>query len=471
MGGELHASWQHQVAARAFARKIFARFSGVLLAIAMGGGKTKIAIDLIYDLGATLVLVVCPMRVIDVWELQLAQHANFAYLFRGLDERAGSVADKARAMRDAIAQARVAHQVCILAINYESVWREPVASLLLNTAWPLIIADEVHRLKSPSGKLSRFMRRLAARALKRLGLSGTILPHSPLDIWGPYRFLDPSIYDETFHSFKTRYAEWGGFQNRQVKKWRDMEDFNRRFYSIAYRLSKEEALPDLPPEMDQVLRIDLSLKGRQIYDQLERDFIAWLGEAPEEEITVQNALVLYLRLQQLTGGSLKDDTGKAHVVDTAKEDLLTDWLEDLDLEEPAVIFAHFIPDLEAIARACKRAGRSCVEVSGRSKAGIADWKAGKADILIAQISVASEGQDLTRARYACYYSVGWKLSDYVQSRARIHRPGQTRPVFYYHLLCRNTIDEIILLALEKRWDLVESVLKELKHYATRPSVR
>lgn len=469
MSGELHPSWQHQLTGRAFARETWeAGHPGVMLNMWMGSGKTKLAIDLIHDVGADKALVVCPMPIVAVWDYQLEQHANFPYLFRGLDEHAGSVANKTRIARDAIAQARIGGQVCILAINYEATYLQPFAGLVMNTAWPLIIADEVHRLKSPSGKLSRFMGRLALRARRRLGLTGTALPHSPLDIWGQYRFLDPSIYDETYFSFKTRYAEWGGYQNRQVKKWRDMDDFHRRFYRIAFRVTKEEALPDLPPEMDQVLYTDLSLRGRHVYDQLENEFIAWLDTAPESEITIANALVLYLRLQQLTGGTLKDNAGNLHPIDDAKEKLLTDWLEDLDPAEPAVIFARFRFDLDAIARACQRAGHTCVEISGRSKDGITAWQAGAANILAAQISIASEGQDLTRARYAVYYSVGWKLSDYVQSRARIHRPGQTRPVVYYHLLIRRSIDIIVQHALENRWDLVESVLKEMRQHATQP---
>jgi SNF2 family DNA or RNA helicase len=467
MSGELHPSWHHQLKAKAFIHHLWnTRHPGAMAAICMGGGKTKLTIDLISEIGASLILILAPLRIVDVWEFQLQQHANFPYVFCGLDDRVESVAAKARAARDAVALARASKQACIICVNYESAWREPFASWALNTAWPLIVAEESHRIKSASGRASRFMGRLGVRAARRLCLTGTPLPHSPLDLWAQYRFLDPSIFDSTYSSFKTRYAEWGGFQNRQVKKWRDMDDFNAKFYSVAFRVTKEEAL-DLPPEMDQTLRCELTREGRAVYDRLENDFVAWLGETPEEQITVQNALVLLLRLQQLTGGTLRDDSGEEHVVDTAKESALAEWLEDLDPKEPAVIFANFTADLDAIRRAAERAGHTCAEVSGRSPDGIATWKAGRANILAAQIRIASEGQDFTRAAYCCYYSLGFSLLHYIQSRARIHRPGQTRPVTYYHLLATNTIDEIVLRAVQNRWELVESVLKEMKKHVPR----
>jgi len=461
-----YTSWRHQLDCLAFVLALFqAGQRGALVAMEPGTGKSRVAIEVIRSLAVRLVLIVCPMRVISVWEYQLREHARFPYLFRGLDERAGTVANKADIARQAIALGRVTNQVCILAINYESVWLDPFSSLGLHTAWPLIIADECHRIKSASGKASRYLGKLGLCARYRLGLTGTPLPHTKLDIWAQYRFLDRRIFDQTYSSFKVRYAIWGGFQNRVIKGWREEEDFNRRLASIIFRVTKE--VLDLPPELDQVLFTYLTPAGRRIYTDLEINFISWLGTTPEEEITIQNALVLLLRLQQLTGGTLKDDQGAIHPVDAAKENLLADWLFDLPADEPTVVFARFVPDLDAIRRACERAGVVSSEVSGRSPHGIGDWQAGKSQVLAAQIQTASEGQDFTRARYCVFYSMGFSLFQYLQARARVHRAGQTRPVTYYHLLCKDTIDEKVLYAVQNRWEVVETVLQEMKKYVTR----
>ena len=305
------------------------------------------------------------------------------------------------------------------------------------------------------------MGKLAQRAIKRLGLSGTPLPHDLRDAWAIYRFLDASVFDPTFNSFKHRYVEWGGYLNKEPKAWRNVDEFNRKFYSIAYRVTKEQALPDLPPQLDQSLYCELSPPGARAYRDLEEQFITWLGETPAELLTVANALVLLLRLQQLTGGTLKDDAGTEHRIDSSKEDLLADWLGDLPEDEPVVVFARFTSDLDAIQRACLKAGRAHAEVSGRSHHGITEWKAGKAQVLAVQIQVGAEGQDFTRSRYCVFYSFGFSLSQYQQARDRLHRPGQTRPVFYYHLLVRDTIDERILRAIENRAEMIETILKEL----------
>ena len=60
------------------------------------------------------------------------------------------------------------------------------------------------------------------------------------------------------------------------------------------------------------------------------------------------------------------------------------------------------------------------------------------------------------------FSLGFSLGSYEQSLARIHRPGQTRPVEYIHLLAQGTVDEKVMAALAHRADVVNSVLQQLK---------
>ena len=56
-----------------------------------------------------------------------------------------------------------------------------------------------------------------------------------------------------------------------------------------------------------------------------------------------------------------------------------------------------------------------------------------------------------------------RLALYEQSRKRIHRPGQTRPVVYYHLIedmkKGMTIDEKMYHALMNKQDIVKYVME------------
>jgi SNF2 family DNA or RNA helicase len=135
-------------------------------------------------------------------------------------------------------------------------------------------------------------------------------------------------------------------------------------------------------------------------------------------------------------------------------------MDDLPVCEPVVVFCRFRCDLEEVAAACRRLGRSHSELSGVRNS-LAEWQSGETSVLAVQIQSGGVGIDLTRASYCVYYSLGFSLGDYEQSLARLHRPGQTRCVRYYHLVAKDTVDEIVYESLRKRKEIVDGVLHRL----------
>jgi SNF2 family DNA or RNA helicase len=103
-----------------------------------------------------------------------------------------------------------------------------------------------------------------------------------------------------------------------------------------------------------------------------------------------------------------------------------------------------------------------MELSGKRNE-LRRWQDGEAQVLAVQIDAGAEGVDLTRARYSIFYSVGYSLGRYDQAKKRTHRPGQMKPVTHIHLVARGTVDVKIMRALEKRADIVNAILAEIKN--------
>lgn len=427
----------------------------------MGTGKTRVAIEVARKIEARSILIHCPLRVVAVWPEQFERFAPAKYQCMALDDRVKSVGDKTLMAKDLARWGHEHSQRVAIAVNYESAWREPFASWALSRPWDLVIADEAHRAKSPVSRTSRYLAQLGLRAHRRLALTGTPMAHQPTDIWAQFRFLDPHFLDPTFSQFRDRYAVLGGYFNKEIVGWKNLDQLEAQFRTLAFRV--DDSVLDLPPELDQTLTCNLGEKGEKIYRQMEAEMIAWIEteEGLGREVTAANAMVKLLRLQQITGGTVRDPEGHDIHVDLAKEDLLSDLLEDL--REPVVVFARFKSDLAAIHRAAGKAGHASGELSG-SRDDSDDWRQGrrKLTVLATQIQAGGIGVDLTRARIAVYYSLGFSLTEYLQSRARVRRPPQQRPCLFYHLQARGSVDEYILRAVEARGDLINSVLGELK---------
>ncbi len=449
--------WRHQIAAYQFAMERFENGSpGVLLAMGMGTGKTLVACMILLGLRATRVLIACPLRVIQVWIAQFQRHLSTPMVVVALDEDAGGVADKQRLAEEKLRLAETTGVPFVAVINYDSVWREPFGAWAERQAWNLVVADESHKLKRPGGKASLYFKRLRGRARHRLALTGTPMPHSPLDVYAQFRFLDASVFGPSFNAFKQKYAVMGGFQNKQVTSYRNLDELEALMRRVTFRVGKD--ILDLPPETHVTYRCTLSPECQTIYRAVEEDFIA---EVEGGTITVANAMVALLRLQQITGGWVKTDDERYRRVDWAKQRLLEDTLEDIGAEEPVVVFCRFHADLDAVHEACASLGLTSLELSGRRDE-LARWQAGEAQVLAVQISSGGVGVDLSRARYSIYYSLSFSLGEYEQALSRVHRPGQTRPVEHIHLVARHTVDEKIMRALERRAEVIQAILAEIK---------
>lgn len=479
-------SWPHQQRAIDKIAKINETMAdwGFMLAHGMGSGKTFTAISLAYRFRAARILIAAPKSVVSVWPFEFEKHLPGIYKVLALDS--GSVKKKTERLEQFVSLHTALRQPYVAAVNYESTWRPgPNGAiglgpdynhknrrisdgLLLKLPWDMIIVDEAHRLKSAGSRVSKYFAELGKKIPKRLALTGTPMPNNALCIFGQYRFLNPNIFGKSFHRFKMNYAIMGGFEGREFKKinpTRELE-FNAKMFSIMDEVKTKDVV-DLPDVMHITREAQLSPKARKLYDTLEKDLVAQIDTG---EITVNNALVKLLRLQQLAGGYAQLDDGTNEIIDSAKMDVVDDIFQDLPASEPIVICCVFTNEIARIrALAEKRnkkgeiTGRTTGELSGQAN-DLAEWKAGKLNTLVLQIRSGGLGVDLTRARYCLLFSTGFSLGDYEQFLARQCRPGAdlAKKVIYYHIVASNTVDERVAKALQAKKKAINYVVDGLK---------
>lgn len=441
-------AWRHQRQAFWFAHGLPA----AMLAMDMGTGKTKVTADLVVNRGHQHTLVLCPVNVIDVWPKEMRKHAGVPIHVLPLE--GGSVEGRMRQADEVYHECRCGQQHMYV-INYEAAFREPFASWATGVHWDLVVCDESHKVQAYNGVISKYVAKLRKNSDHRLCLTGTPMPQSPLSVFGQFRFLDPDVFGTSYTSFSHRYGIFGGYGGHEIVGYTNQEELNEKFYSIGYRVGAE--VLDLPPDHDVVRATRLGTAGQKLYNQVEREMYAEL-DGTGGEITAPNVLVKLLRLQQITGGHVTDDDGRAHEVDGAKAELLEEVVDEIAADEPIVVFCRFIADLDVVRRLAEKLKRRYGEVSGRARDLVDAQMPPDVDVLGVQIQAGGFGIDLTRARYAIYYSLGYSLSDYQQSRRRVIRPGQERPVTFVHLTCAGTKDEDVYEALEARESVVEHVL-------------
>lgn len=445
----------------------------------MGCGKTLTAIATVgagYQMGhVKRVLIVAPTSVCAVWPQEFNNFAAFPYTVKSL---LGAKAKRLKELGDLVKFPYPHLKVAV--INYEAVRSDEIFEALLDYDADLIIADESQRIKTHNASQSKAMHELGDRARYKLILSGTPVQNEAIDIFSQYRFLDPSIFGLNFYSFKNRYCVMGGFEQRQIIRYRDLDQLIKKEHSIAYRVTKEEAL-DLPEQTFESRYVSLSAKERNLYDRLRRDSYAELDSGGT--ITATTVLTRLLRLQQFTGGFLvEDEATKPQLVSRGKLDALADILQDYVVEggKKLVIFARFLPEIHEIEALCEKVFKASAHKGQPPKRAVAIYGEIKKEerggivqqfqtdpgtmVFIGQIDTAGTGITLTAADTCVYYSVNFNYATYEQSLSRIHRIGQRNACLYIHLQVENSIDDMVLSALSKKEDLAKTVVDSWKQF-------
>ena len=449
--------WQNQEEAYKFAMGRHA----VMLDMDMGTGKTRVALDVAMDrFYVHKILVVCPKAVIPVWRENLIKFYGDDNRWDCWDKSTGNIKSKTDDLREWLSSNTAPKKFVV--INYDSVWRKELGNFIYRQAnFDMVILDESHRAKAAGSKVSKYLAMLGNKVRYKMCLSGTPMANSPLDIYGQYRFLDSSIFGTNHYLFLQDYAIMGGPERRFLVGFKNQKELHEKFRSIAYSCKMADIkdkikLPDsLPPTYRMVT---LPTKDLRTMKELNREFIAECGTG---HIVVSNVLVKLIRLQQICSGFCYTQESvfeqpQIQELNSAKEDALTDILQDVGMNENIVVFCQFRHDLQAIQRSATKAGRKYTELSGTANE-LEQWNKHDGAVIGVQIQAGSEGIDMTKANHAIYFSLPHSLAMYMQSRARLYRPGQTRPVSFCHLLADGTIDMSLYKSLIKKKDIISSI--------------
>lgn len=339
-----------------------------------------------------------------------------------------------------------------------------------------VVVDESHKIKSASSNVSAFMDRLSRHVPRRILLTGTVMPHGPLDVFGQWRFLAP--YDlgkpkpggttakGTLGDFEERYVVHGGFMGKEVVGYKNLDHLQRTMSRRAAVARKEDSL-DLPTTTEVIVPVHLTADEDRAYREMKQDLATRLRG---EDASAGNRLVQGLRLRQVTSGYLPDDAGRVHELGGSKVKVIQSIVQDnLAGEKRIVIFCLFSHEIEMLTRVLSVKGTEVMRIEGgtSSEERMAMRRRFGSDdpariVMVAQIKTMSLAvNELVTANHAIFGSLSQQRDDLVQARDRLNRIGQKRPVTYWYALAPRTVDEVIFQSHQDRTNLENAVLRHI----------
>jgi SNF2 family DNA or RNA helicase len=445
--------WNHQIEALKYLKqRVEYGLNHAALFMEMRTGKTRTAIEFVKQHGYKRILVLCPKKTNLVWQYHFNE---FAPEYCVDDLTSGRMVDRAIKIKDHFPDTNK----LVVLLNYDALDSKAVCAAIYSQKWDCVIADEVHRLKAPTGKRSKAAAKIQARF--KLALTGTPYHNKPLDVFGIHRFLSnvngyKSTLFGTWTEFKHKYAMWYGPNGYILGGYINQDELAAKIDTFAFQVKSKDVL-ELPEQLHINYPVQLEDNVLQYYKKLEKDNIVKMDQGT---IVTDNALVNILRLQQMLGGYAIFDNGERTPVSTAKAEALLEVLEEIG-NEKVVVFYRFTTDLDTIQSKLNTEYKD-YELNGKNNQ-LIEWEWDKQGLLFVQMQSGAEGIDLSKAKYFIYYSKDFSLGTYQQSLARGLKHEQKNQVTYIHLTIPNTVDEDINLQLQKKDGDVKSLEQRIRN--------
>jgi SNF2 family DNA or RNA helicase len=405
---------------------------GATLADDMGLGKTAQAICAI----AGKTLVVCPTSLLTNWEREIARFRPglTTFVYHGEDRALSTEAS-------------------VTLTTYALLRRD--AEILCRTAWDVVILDEAQAIKNPESQVAQSACQLNAQF--RLTLTGTPIENRLDELWSQLHFTNPGLLGSR-NEFAQKYVELNhDAAGNAAEKLRSI------IGPFVLHRRKQLVAPELPPKTEREIYFELHADERELYQNLhalaQRDILPQLAQGQN----TLGALEALLRLRQAAchPGLLPGHTAAT----SSKIELLVEELELVAAEgQRALVFSQWTSFLDLVEPHLQHAGISALRLDGSTKdrGSVVDQfqREDGPPVLLLSLKAGGTGLNLTAADHVFLMDLWWNPAVEAQAADRVHRIGQTRPVFVHRLVARGTVEERILLLHAHKRAISTAILED-----------
>ena len=428
-----------------------------------GLGKTKQIIDLARYLkeiqGVEHCLVICGVASLRWnWRDEIETHSNETYKLLGFRSRKRSNKLYDGGTKAKLEDLEEVPDEFFWIINIEAFREEAIVKLLKkyheNGTIGAIFIDEVHKVKNPlSAQGKGFIKVMNTKNKNdyRVTMSGTPLVNQPMDLFIIFKSLG---YEEnSYTAFKNHYCIFGGYMDREIVGYRNLQELKTRLKNIQLRRLKEDVL-ELPQKFPQTVYVDMYKEQEPLY----KEVLAGLQDKIDLIMLSPNPLAQFTRLRQVVG---TPQLVSSTVQKSAKLDKLVELVDEIASRgEQCLIFSNWAEVVQIIVDILKP--YNAMGYLAKNKNLKDTENTFKADInkvaLVGTIKLMGTGLTFNNSNNVIFFDSPWTGADKQQCIDRCHRIGQTNDLNIYSLVCANSIDEKVEMIVRRKELLSQGIV-------------
>lgn len=327
---------------------------------------------------------------------------------------------------------------CVGVINYDLVFRR---SYFADITGFTLMLDESSIIQNETAKRSKFILKMHPENV--ILLSGTPTAGKYEKLWSQLHLLGWNISKDLFYKQYVE-MEWiedrnSGFRIPHVTGYKNVDRLKMKLAEHGAIFMKSEEVFDLPEQM----MIPIYSKPTMEYKRFIQDEIItikgreFIGDTILSKRIYSRMMCSYLNQERI--------------------EKFKDLVEST--EDRLIVFYNFNEELHTMQATIAELERPISIVNGEIKDLTAYEKHGDS-ITFVQYQAGAKGLNLQKANKIIYFSPTERCDDWMQSKKRIHRIGQTKPCFYYILFCKGSVEERIYEALERRVDYTNELFRK-----------
>ena len=424
---------------------------GGILADDMGLGKTVQALSFLQHYkdtrGNLYALVVCPTTLMFNWENEIKKFTpTLTYVIHHGGDRTRNK--------------EVIHQYNVIITTYGTLRSD--IKLLAEQELDYVVLDESQAIKNPSSKVTRAAGLLKAK--NRLCMSGTPLQNNTFDIYAQMNFLNPGMLG-SLEFFRQEFAV-------PIDKFgeADRKDHLRKLlFPFILRRTKEQVAKDLPEKTETILFCEMEEEQRKIYDTYRNDYRdKILGVIDAQGIQKSQLTILQglMKLRQICDSPHilnEPDPYPNHSIKL--EELAREITENIS-NHKALVFSQFLGMLALIKEKLTSLDVKFEYFDGstsaidREKAITNFQNQEECRVFLISLKAGGVGLNLTAADYVYIVDPWWNPAVEQQAIDRTHRIGQTKNIFAYRMICKDTIEDKILQLQDRKRSLAKDLISD-----------
>jgi non-specific serine/threonine protein kinase len=424
---------------------------GGCLADDMGLGKTLQAITFLSLIKQKYKnptsLIICPTSLIYNWENELKKFAPELkyHLFYGLGR---TFSDEHFNDYDIV-------------ISSYGIVRNDIETLL-NFNWEYVILDESQAIKNPDAISTKAVQLLKAR--NRFILSGTPLQNNTYDIYAQFNFLNPGLLGAR-DFFKQEFAN-------PIDKEGDKDAgmmLRRLIKPFMLRRTKAEVAPDLPEKTEMVLWCQMEKAQKAIYDEYKDYYRHALMQKIETEGMAKAGVYILeglLRMRQICDDPRLIKDKDIQPVKGIKILELVREIEENMGEHKMLVFSQFTEMLALIREEMDNKHITYCYLDGSTPATKRQEQVElfqsdpDINVFLISLKAGGVGLNLTAAEYVYIVDPWWNPAVEQQAIDRTHRIGQKNKIFAYKMICKDSVEEKIMMLQEKKLNISKEIVQE-----------